>query len=457
MAQKIVVFLAVIAGIAPAAQAQSFVDRLTSQDFEVSGLRFYGVTVFTGYASSAYPLLSGGTSIDTPGIGLLGPDENYGVSASLGWQYHRERTDISVSYSGSYQRMAHYSNLDAFSQSLTAMGSRFLTPKLRFSLSGSASDSTLAQFLFEPSTGLTQAPLNFNDLAATVSIGQYTNSQIASMLTGSPIMGSPASGAIMGNRILSYSGQASMEYEASARLRFHFGSVSAGGQSRTASQPDGAPQTYILPRSFALNAGGGLSYSLSPRTDFGLSVEEDRITNTAQRAYSSTASASIGRKMGMHWFLQAHAGESILSVVQQAYGSPKTNQMVGGGSIGFRTYRHSLVGSYDRASSDTYGFAVGTVATYSGTWLYHAPGSRWTVFTTYAQEQIRNTGFLSLSGWQAGGGLSEKLNDHTVLTTQYVYLSNAGTYQGLPSDFAISSVRLSVSWSPQTAASGRPR
>jgi hypothetical protein len=430
-------------------QAQTLADRLISQDFETGGIRFYGLTAFAGYASSAFPLAAGASSFPTSGVPLLGPDENVGVTGSLGWQHHRSKTDISVIYSGTYQRMVHYSNLDSYSQSLSLSASRSLTRRWRLNLSGMAQDASLAQSLFQPSTLLTQAPLSFNDLAATVSIGQFSNAQIASMLTGSPILESPTSSAVLGNRILSYSGQVTFEYAASSRLRFHFGSVSGGGQSRTSNPSGTARQTYILPHSFGLNAGAGFSYSLSPRTDVGLSAEGNRVSNVAQQIYTSSLSASFGRKMGMHWFLQVHGGESTMAVVAQTYGAPKSHEMIGGGALGFRTFRHSLVGSYNRASSDTFGFAVGAVTSYSGSWLYHTPGTGWTVFSTYAQQQMRNTGFLSLSGWQAGGGISESLNDHTSVTAQYVYLSNSGTYEGAPTSFAVHSVRLSVSWNPQ--------
>lgn len=430
--------------------AQTLADRLAAQDFEVGGLRFYGATVFTGWASSANPLTAAGAqSVVTSGAPVLGPDENYGVTASVGWQYHRQRTDISVMYSGSYQGLAHYSDLNAYSQSLAATFSRSLTPKWRFTLSASGQDSTLAQYLFQPSTSLAEAPSSFNDLAAAASIGQFTSNQIAAMLTGSPILQSPASNLLMGNRILSYSLQASLQYRVSSRLRFNFASFSAGGQNRNEGQAYALPNTIALPRSLGLNAAVGFSYSLSPRTEVGINVDGNRIDNLNQKAYSTDVSASIGRKMGMHWFLEARGGGSQIQVIEQSYGSPKTRNIIGGGSIGFRTYRHSLVGSYDRNSSDTYGFAVGTIVLYAGTWMYHAPGSRWTLFSTYSQQQIRNTGFLSLSGWEAGGGLTERLSDRVSLSTQYMYLSNTGTYQGSLTNFAVHSVRMSLGWNPQ--------
>jgi hypothetical protein len=201
-----------------------------------------------------------------------------------------------------------------------------------------------------------------------------------------------------------------------------------------------------------VNAGMGMDYMLSPRTQVGLDVSGSRIDNSYQGAYVTNASASIGRKMGIHWFLAAHAGGSISQVISQTYGAPKTKNVIGGGSLGFRTYQHTLVGSYDRTSADAYGLAVGSTTTLSAAWNWRRPGSRWNVFTSLAQQQVRNTGYASLSGWQASGGISQSLNSHMRMTAQYVYLTNSGEYLGIASNLAIHSVRVSLGWAPQASA-----
>ena len=52
----------------------------------------------------------------------------YGATASLGWQWNRAKTNISVLYSGTYDGMVRYSNLDAYNQSLSISAVRTLTP-----------------------------------------------------------------------------------------------------------------------------------------------------------------------------------------------------------------------------------------------------------------------------------------------------------------------------------------
>jgi hypothetical protein len=122
---------------------------------------------------------------------------------------------------------------------------------------------------------------------------------------------------------------------------------------------------------------------------------------------------------------------------------------VGGASLGFKTYQHTLVASYDRSAADTFGFAAGTVTNAAGSWSWHHPGSSWNLNTSFGEEQIRNSGFFSTSGWQASMGISETLNDHTNLTAQYVYLQSRGSFAGQVTRIDVHSARLSFGWSPK--------
>jgi hypothetical protein len=430
---------------------QTLADRLSSMDFEVEGLRFYGVTAFTSYSTSAFPLTSAGASgvapLAVPGASALGSDVSYGLTASAGWHYSHDRTHISVLYSATYTGNSAYSSLNAFSDHLSLSARRSLTPKLQFSVSASGSDTTFAEFVFTPTTALTQSNSSLDDLAATGSAGQFTSTQAADTLSGSPALESPNTVTLLGNHVLSYSGQATLIYSFSPRLRFSFGSVSAGGQHVGGNTP--GEQAYNMPHSLGLNASASFSYSLTPRTTIGVTASENRVQNAVQKDYLTSASASLGRKMGPHWFMSAHGGGSISQAESQSYGTPKARSLIGGGQIGFRMTHSTLMAAVNRNSYDDYGFAVGTVSVYSATWFFNPMGTHWTFFTTFAEQQIRNTGFVSLSGWQTSGGLSRSISSHVMMTTNYSYLSSSGTYLGTPSNFGVSSVRVSMSFRPQ--------
>jgi len=443
---QITIATGMMAGMLP---AQSLTDQVNFRRVSVGGFRLYGVSVFSGYSTTALPVGLG--SVVPSGLEALGGSANYGASASFGWQHHRKATDFVLLYSLSYTGMTRYSELNAPSQTLTMTVSRKLAPKWTFSLAGSAQDSTQSEFLHQP-TGLSvlsQLPATIDDLAAAFSIGQFSSSQIASMFTGANIVESPARSLLLGNKVLSYSGTAGLNYAYSSRLSFHFATVSAGGQSRRGGQNGIPAQEYVLPRSLGMTGGVGMSYGFSPRTQLGLNVEGGRTINRYQHANYTSANVSFSRKMGIRWFLSVNGGGTLTQTTAFTYISAPSKQMIGGGAIGFRTYTQTLVGSYNRSSSAAYGFAVGTITSATGSWTWRRPGSRWNFSVSGGQNQIRDAGFVSLSGWEASGGISGTLTDRTSLSGQYVYYSSVGSYAGKANNIAVHSVRLSFGWSPQ--------
>src|ERR1022692_4830096 len=109
----------------PACNGQAFLDELNFRSGQLEGIHLVGVSVNSGYSTTAYPQ-TGLALNNTAGAQSLGPDESYGVSASLGWERHRDKSDLAVMYTGNYGGMVHYSGLDAYSQSLSIAVSRML-------------------------------------------------------------------------------------------------------------------------------------------------------------------------------------------------------------------------------------------------------------------------------------------------------------------------------------------
>ncbi len=212
--------------------AQSLLDQVSFRSASPGGVRLYGVSAFSGYSTSVLPLGFG--QFTPPGLQELGGSANYGASASFGWQPRSRSMNFSVLYSLTYGGTVRYSDLNALSHSLSITASRQLGPKWSFTVAGAAQDSTMAQYLFQPTalSVLSQLPATFDDLAAAFNLGQFSNSQVASMLTGASVLESPVRGLLLGDRVLSYSANIGLNYAHSSRLSFHFASFSAGGQSR---------------------------------------------------------------------------------------------------------------------------------------------------------------------------------------------------------------------------------
>lgn len=415
---------------------------------ESQGLHLYDVSVYSGYSTLAYPY--GVSQVPLQGAGSLGGDTNYGGSITVGGQWHRPKTDFMFQYTGSYNGMVRYSNVNAFGHVLSLSASRRLTSKWTLSLSANGQDLTMAQYLYQPPVLATmvQAPATFDDLAAAFSIGQFSNAQIASMLTGAPIIQSPGQSLLFGDHLRSYGANVSASYAATSRLTLHLSSFAAGGEQISA-QSGPIRGNYLMPFTIGMTGGMGLSYAVSPRTTLGLDVEESRLRNSFQTSYTTTATASAGRKMGEHWFLRAYGGGAYIKTVQQLYGYPVQRQWLAGGSIGFKTYQNALVASYDRSAMDNFGFAVGAVTSAGGSWTWHRPGSGWRTSLGFQRQLIQDTGYYSLSGWQGMAGLERYLNRHTTLSVQYVYLNTSGNFLGTRDHITVQSVRVALGWSPQ--------
>jgi hypothetical protein len=417
------------------------------------GIHIYGVSVYAGYSTSAYPL--GGVALnESSALANLGADETYGATATIGWQQHGARTNLSVIYSGGYGGMVRYSGTNGMNHSLSLNFSRQLSSRWTASVSGDGADNNIAQFLFQPEqfSAAMSAPVSFEDFAAAFAVGAFSNAQIASMLTGSPILMSPARSLLLGDRVLSYSVQGGLSYAYSSRFHFHLSSFSAAGQARQAGTDIVAPSTYVMPRSTGANADAGFSYMLSPRTDVEVNGGEYMVWNHYQRVRGSSATVGLGRKMGPHWFLRLYAGGSQTESAQYLAGQPKPRQVIGGGSLGVKTHSHSLAGSYDRSSYDPFGFAAGTSISISGSWHWQRPGSRWSTFAGYGEQQLRNTGFASISGWQASGGIALRLWPQATASLQYAHMQSAGTYTGSFNTFKVDSIRVSLGWTPVATA-----
>jgi hypothetical protein len=295
---------------------------------------------------------------------------------------------------------------------------------------------------------LSQLPANVDDLAATLGLGQFSSGQVANILQqGAPLLQSPLRASLLGDRVISYSGQLSLDYAYSTRLSFHFAGFTGGGQNRYGGAS--GQTNYALPRTLGADGGVGFSYSISPRTQVGFAVNEDAMWSHYQNSYGTTPTVSFGRKMGEHWFLQMNGGGTWTRFTKQLYGNARSLQAVGGASLGYKFRAQTLIGSYQLTASDSFGFATGTNSNASAAWNWHRVGNRMSLNSGFGRNTIRNTGYLSISGWQVSTGLSVAMGNHASMTAQYVYADSASTFLGTPNTFKTQSVRLSLNWAPQ--------
>jgi hypothetical protein len=420
------------------------------------GVHLYGVSVFSGYYTGSGPLLLP-VSVQTP----LNPgsDVAIGAAASFGWNRSGERSGIAVGYSLSYFGSTRHPEYNTFGHSFSLSAHRQLTNKWSVSASAAAGVTNLEQSFFNPSSLQTVAsiPTTFDDLAAAMLTGQFTNSQLASILTATPTLQSPEQAFLYGNRILSTFLGVGFSYSISQRSSFEIGFSAGRSQTLQSSAPSNFTSTVVVPRVISGSMNVGWSYSLSPRTSISASLSSSRSFSTIQSGYGTSAGFSVSRTMSRHWFLQGGLGAGTLLFLRDKLPAPGSIQGTGNGSIGYKTYGHTFLVSYNRSLGDSYGAGSGTTSSLHGSWSWKPGASSWSIFASFGAQHLANPSFHNPTSWQGGAGFAKSLNSHMFVSAQFAYLRYP--YSVLPNSVLPNSNRMgssqegisvALTWSPSS-------
>jgi hypothetical protein len=378
---------------------------------------------------------------------------NYGASTSLGWHHDRERTSIGVNYRATFSGNSVNSGANALNQSFSLSASRRYGQKFTISLSATASDNSVIEFLQQPSNLalLSQLPLAFNDLAASFGVGQFSGLQTASMAAGATSPGtSLARSQLLGDRVLSYNANLTATYSISTRLSVYVGGFTAAGQHRYGGQ------NFAMPRSMGFNGGAGFAYSLSPRTVAGMSMSVYRNLNLYQSAVTSSVSGNFGRKMGMHWFMNSSGGYSYSVITKQIYAAPSTRQFVGNAALGYQLQSQTIVANYVRTAAEMSGFATGVSSALNFAWSWRRSGARWGMVVSGGQNHNGQNGFSTITGWHGNTAFTINPTAQTALSLSYGYAQSTGTFLTQTNHVKIQSVRLTMGWNPHGRLPTRP-
>jgi hypothetical protein len=413
-----------------------------------SGLQIQSVSAYAVYYSRTLP----GTGGYQFGATDLLSDIGGGGSAQIGWAKFSERSTFSLVYAPSYSGRVRYSSWNALNHALSLNASNKLAPRWSFNSSINGDFSTLEGFLFAPTvfSNVASVPVTFDDLAAAMLSSKFNNPQLASALSSAPAAQSPVRQLLYGSRMLTGRAQASFSYSHSPRLSFTFGGGGDRIQHISDDRAGSAQSGYLVPDTTSGTANLGFSYSVSPLTQFGGGITSGVVSSPLFKTQSTTTTASLGRTLGRRWFLQIHGGAGMIRSLRQQAGIRLTTkpQPVFGGSLGFKTFSHTLLGSYNRGVSDSYGLGASSNSTAGGTWRWQRPARDWWLESAFSWEQIQTAGQRT-SGWRASAGLGRSVGARISLVTQYVYLNYSGRFQNQANSVSQSAARISMVWIPQ--------
>lgn len=422
-----------------------------------NGWRLYDVSASTGYSTLALPITN---TFAAYSLERLESDYDGIASASFGYNYKSGRGTVSLLYTPSYVARVRYSQLNTLNQNLNITASRSLTPRLTLAGSLVGTDATLDQLLFAPAvlSVATNPVANVDDLIGAVRGGQYTSDQLASILTGTPYVVTPARSIIYGSHYVTAGLTSTLTYRMTARLNLIISGGATRSQTRSNSNVDAFAQTnFLVPKTTTENGSVLVNYLLTPRTEVGVQGSGALVDSSLGRYLISSGSVLVNRKLTPHWFVSASAGPSALTWIRQ---NPRYTVSVrpGGlgytavGTIGHSVRSHALLGSFSRITGDTFGLGSNTTEMFAGSWQWKRPGLSWGFFASGGSQKILGGGLGDLRYGFANGGVSRAMSRQFSLTFTFGYVDRrVGESIFVPQtqqNLSGYSTRLAIVWSP---------
>lgn len=419
------------------------------------GVHLEGVSVYSGYYSSGSP---SGFEVPISSAFLPGPSAMTGVGATFGGSNSREKSTFTWSYSPSYFNLFYgnnqFSNNGSLDHRLSVSWTRKLGNKWILSASLNGFLANLEHLYFNPGvlSSVASLPTNFDDLAAAMLTGRFTDTQLASLLTGAAVQASPEQGYLYGNRIFNAAANVGLSWAPSERTSLSL--VASGSRAQSANglgtlggaSPSSTP--YVMPQMTRAELALSWSYSLSPRTQITSEASAARVFSRFQQGYASEGNFSIGRTMSRRWFIRAMGGLGKLNYSQQTYAAPKVVEYLYGGSLGFKTRSQTFLVAYNRSLGDVYGLGSGSTGFATVAWSWRPPGSSWSLMANAGYQELNNPTFRNTTSWLGGAGLARSLGPHIFVTAQYTYFQ-------LPADLKTpglmrsnNGVSVGMTWSP---------
>jgi hypothetical protein len=410
-----------------------------------SGLRIADVMVSSSYSSESFSGASGsGFPSSSASASMVE------ASATVAWSKSGDRSTFSVLYSPSYFR-EFQSNYHSFNQSISVMGTRKLISGLTLATSFQGLVADFNQLLFAPSLfdGLSATSSSFDELASAILTGQSGNPGLTQLLGAAPVNGSPQNAFLYGGRELNASAMISLIYTSSTRSSFHLSMQAMRTQFlRTGSNGSTIGPTGLIPASTMGSANLGWSFSSTPRTTVGVDVSSSRVFSRFEDAYTTQVAASIGHTLNTRWFMQAMFGAGYITPVRETFAQPQSAEPVFGASIGYKFKAQTLLGSYARSASDTYGLGASATQSGTGAWTWNRTGSSISLSSGFGYTYLSGQAFPKTSSWTAHVSISKRLAPQLAVSATYSYVQFPEALLARATNLTVTGVMAGLSWSP---------
>ncbi len=421
---------------------------VTSAPSNLNGFGLFSVSGYGGYATypSFDPVASKFSNI---GSSMTGATASMGFGKVIG-----ERTRFSLVYApGVTIRPSDLSRSRA-NHTLALSLAQGLTPRLSLSIGLNASYSEFDQFAFQPAqfSQITSAPGSFDDLANALTGGQFSNSQIASLLTGAPVLESAARASLYGNQALTAAASVRLGYQMSPRLSIGF-SVGGNRYQSVGIKGDDLGRNAVVPITNGLNGSIRLNYALTQRTSIGATLGVSRTTSRFVSTSYMTYTGNVSQR-----FTQRVIGTVSLGSGNSIHSNTKVNlarrYLVSGSLAVQASPTQTVMVQVNRTFVDDFGLGLRSTQSVTGSWSYAPLTSpvSFSIYTGYQNSSL--TANHSLSSFFTGAGVNRKLSPGVGISGQFFYTRSNNTlgqiFGGITQgEFERTGVRAVITWFPR--------
>jgi hypothetical protein len=401
--------------------------------------------------------IAGASGIAGIPTGSLGAGQSSALvqgSATVGWIKGGRRGRFSLAWSPQYLRGLQGVNFQSINQSLGLTGTRSIGThwSLDVAASGVLSDFSQLQLAQGRFAGIAGVQASFDELAAAILSGRVSNPGLIDAIRTPATLASPESAFLYGGRMFSASTAMSLSYNRSTRSSLRWSAVASRTQFTTAaSQGADRPsdtRAALLPGTSAASANVSWTYSLSPRSSLTVEGGGTRVRSVLQDSYTARTGVSIGRTLTRRWFVQGSGGAGVIRPLRETLAPVRGLQAEFGGSLGYKRWSHTFLGSFQRAVSDTYGIGANSTQTASAGWNWSHPGGSMQVSATFGFSQLFSPMLVDARSWMTNGTVSRAFGRTLALQVACSYSQFPRALLIAAPSLSQTAVVTSLVWSP---------
>jgi hypothetical protein len=417
----------------------------------IGGLRLERVVLFQSYSSRALP----GAYLSAAAAGL-GAELESGGSATFAFRHAGRHSDFALLYTPRFvARRRHPEWSHASHDFQLDAGRQFRKQRWSLDLRTQASLQEYEQFAFEPGVlrNVPNPPVTLEDLVQQAADGRLSSEELASVLTGAPIVESHDRFEQDFPQVLQGGLSAGATYDRTPRMAVRFGVSGAWRQFVSGHRLSRDETDLFIPATATAETHASIDYRLSRRSILSAEVSVRRsLAQVAALPGASylTETVALERKIGRKWMARVRGGSGA---IQQSGPSGSAvglarHSWVAGAGLEYRGDEHSWRVAADRTVGDSFGLPSRSRVAANASWRWQKPGRRWSLRAAAGHAQAKLIGLQNYSSRSAHLALVRQISRHTTATTSYSWISYSSAFRGVFGNMSRSQVQVSLSWTP---------